>query len=242
MSRKKSGWVVPLEPHPAGPEGGSTMVPDGRVRVRRTVIGLLIVLAVAGCGGGEMSLTEYVDEINAIFDRGIERYEAIVASPEGAVLIVGQGSHLGLADQGAELDDFTPQDLHVALEQVAEVQAEARETAATIDPPDQIAELHELYFRELPIAELADRAATAATWDELSESPEMAAYRDALAADNETCANFQATLDATAERGVFADTPWIPGELKETVNYALGCDQLPANPQDAYRPQADPPG
>jgi hypothetical protein len=183
-----------------------------------------------------MSLTEYVEEINAIFDRGIERYEALVTSPEGLVLIAGQGSHLGFGDEGAQLTDFTPQDLHVALEQVAEIQAEAVAAAAGINPPEQIAELHELYFRELPIAELAVRAGTAADWYELSESAEMVAYRAALAADNQVCAEFQATLDATADRGVFEDTPWIPGELKETVDYALGCDSLPANPEDAYRP------
>lgn len=190
----------------------------------------------AGCGGGEMSLTEYVEEINAIFDRGVERYERIVATEEGSVLIVGQGSHLGFEEEGAKLTDFTPQDLHVALEQVAEIQAEALEAAAAIDPPEQIAELHELYFRELPIEELAARAATAADWHELSESSEMGAYRAALAADNNVCAEFQARLDATADRGVFEETPWIPGELKETVNYALGCDALPANPEDVYRP------
>ena len=198
---------------------------------------VLCVSAVSvGCGSGDMSLTEYVEEINAIFDRGIERYEALVTSPEGLVLIVGQGSHLGFGDEGAQLTDFTPQDLHVALEQVAEIQAEALAAAAGINPPEQIAELHELYFRELPIAELAVRAGTAADWYELSESAEMVAYRAALAADNQVCAEFQATLDATADRGVFEDTPWIPGELKETVDYALGCDSLPANPEDAYRP------
>lgn len=196
-----------------------------------------MVFAVVACAGDEMSLAEYVEHIDAIFDRGIAQYEEIVASPQGMVLIVGQGSHLGLADQGAELTDFTPHDLHVALVRVAEIQAEALGAAAAIDPPEQIAGLHDLYFRELPIAELATRAGTAADWDELSESPEMAAYRDALAADNEACADFQAELDDTAERGVFADTPWIPGELKESVNYALGCDSLPDNPQDAYRPQ-----
>ena len=183
-----------------------------------------------------MSLTEYVQEINAIFDQGIAQYEPLATSPEGLVLIVGQGSHLGIADEGVRLTDFTPQDLHVALERVAEIQAEALEAAAAINPPTQIAELHELYFRELPIAELATRAGTAADWYELSESAEMAAYRAALAADNQVCAEFQAELDATADRGVFADTPWIPGDLKETVNYALGCDSLPANPEDAYRP------
>jgi hypothetical protein len=183
-----------------------------------------------------MSLSEYVQEINAIFDRGLEQYESLATSTEGLVLIVGQGSHLGIADQGVHLTDFTPQDLQVALEQVAEIQAEALEAAAAIEAPEQVAELHELYFRELPIAELAVRAGTAADWYELSESAEMAAYRAALAADNQVCAEFQAKLDATADRGVFADTPWIPGDLKETVNYALGCDSLPAKPEDVYRP------
>ena len=195
-----------------------------------------VVTLTTACSGGEMSLTEYVEQIDAIFDRGIQRYEALVTSPEGTVLIVGQGSHFGFDAQGASLSDFTPGDLQLALEQVADIQAEALEAAATIDPPEQIAELHALYFRALPIAELAARAGTAADWEELSASPEMAAYRTALAADNQVCAEFQAKLDATTDRGVFADTPWIPSELTEIVDYALGCDSLPENPENVYRP------
>jgi len=183
-----------------------------------------------------MSLTEYVERIDAIFDRGIQQYEALASSPEGLVLIVGQGSHLGLADPRARLTDFTPQDLHVALEQVAAIQAEALEAAAAIDPPEQVAEFHVLFFRELPIAELAARAGTAADWEELSESAEMIAYRNALAADNRVCVDFQAKLDASADRGVFADTPWIPSDLKDVVDYALGCGSLPEHPEDVYRP------
>jgi len=197
---------------------------------------LAIIIAAGGCSGGEMTLTEYVERVDAIFDRGIQQYEVIVAGPQGLVLIVGQGPHLGFADQGAQLTDFTPQDLAAALEQVAEIQAEALEAAAAIDPPEQIADLHVLFFRELPIAELAARARIAADWHELSDSQEMAAYRDALAADNQVCAEFQAKLDATAERGAFTDAPWIPNELKEIVDYALGCSSLPAHPEDAYRP------
>ncbi|NNJ48698.1 MAG: hypothetical protein HKP18_12800, partial [Acidimicrobiia bacterium] len=98
--------------------------------------------------------------------------------------------------------------------------------------------IHTLYFRELPLRELAARAATAASWEELSESAEMAAYRDALEADNQVCAEFQATLDATADRGAFVDVPWMPSELSEIVDYALGCGGQPSNPQDAYRPPA----
>ena len=205
-----------------------------RQRVRLLLAGALLA---AACGGnGEMSLTEYVDDIGAIFDQGIERYEALVTSEEGLVLIVGQGPHLGFDDQGAELTDFTPQDLSAALTEVAAIQDEAIEAAAAIDPPEEIAEIHALYFRELPIAELAERAATATDWQELSDSPEMAAYRAALAADNEVCAEFQTRLDATAERGAFDELPWMPSELTEIVDYALSCDALPANPEDVYRP------
>jgi hypothetical protein len=201
---------------------------------------LCVSLPLASCGGGEMTMADYVDRVDAIFDRGLEQYEAVVVSPQGQVLIVGQDGHLGFADQGAQLTDFTPWDLHVALGQVAEIQAEALEAAAAIDPPDQIADLHALYFRELPIAELAVRAGTAVDWYELSESREMAAYRAALAADNQVCVEFQVTLDATAERGVFSDVPWMPGELKEIVEYALGCSSLPQNPEDVYRPSPSP--
>ena len=45
----------------------------------------------------------------------------------------------------------------------------------------------------------------------------------------------QAELDATVERGVFADTPWIPSELKEVVDIVLGCDGFPEHPEDVYR-------
>ena len=181
-------------------------------------------------------MAEYVDELDAVFDQGLQRYEVLVTSPEGLVLIVGQGAHLGFDTGGKRLTDFTPQDLHVALVEVAEIQEEALATAATIEPPVELAELHALYFRALPIAELAERAATAADWQELSDSTEMAAYRDALEADNQVCADLQAKLDEIAERGVFADTPWMPTQLSEIADYALACDALPADPQDAYRP------
>ncbi|MGI9528727.1 MAG: hypothetical protein ACR2NG_03375 [Acidimicrobiia bacterium] len=190
----------------------------------------------ASCSGSEMTMTEYVDAIDEIFERGVARYEVVVASPAGGVLLVGQGEHLGISGPEATLADFTPHDLHIALLEVADIQEEALATAASLDPPGQIADLHALYFRELPIAQLAERAGSAADWDELSDSAEMAAYRDALEGDNETCLEFQATLDATADRGVFEDVPWMPNELKEIVDYALGCASLPQNPQDVYRP------
>ena len=50
--------------------------------------------------------------------------------------------------------------------------------------------------------------------------------------------DFQAELDPTEERGVFADTLWIPGELKEVVEVVLGCEGYPDDPDDVYRPPA----
>jgi hypothetical protein len=34
---------------------------------------------------------------------------------------------------------------------------------------------------------------------------------------------------------VFADTPWIPGEMKEVVEAVLGCDLFPENPENIWR-------
>ena len=64
----------------------------------------------------------------------------------------------------------------------------------------------------------------------------MAAYRTAVTVDKQACIDIQAELDATGERGVFADTPWIPGELKEVIETVLGCGTFPENPQDLHRP------
>jgi len=161
--------------------------------------------------------------------RASQQYEQLVTSPQGAVLIA----------EGAQLADFTPQDLQAALERLGEIEAEALEAGAAIEPPPQIADLANLLsddrFTSARVA-LAARAGSATNWEELSETPEMAAYRTALAVDKQTCIDLQAKLDATAERGVFADAPWIPGELKEIVEGFLGCDGLPENPDDVYRP------
>ncbi len=194
--------------------------------MRFMLVGICLVLTVSGCGGGEMSLNEYVDRVDAILDRGMQQYEELVASPVGEVLIA----------EAEQLADFTPRQLQAALQQVAEIQAEALEAANAIEPPEQIADLHDLFFRELPIEELAARAGTAADWYELSDSPEMAAYRDGLAGDKQVCAEFQARLDATEGRGAFADTPWVPSEMKEIVEASIGCSDLAEHPENSYRP------
>jgi hypothetical protein len=187
------------------------------------VLGL--VLALSGCGTGEMSLTEYVERINAIENQ---------ASRRGAELVA----------DAAQVSDLTPQDVQAGLEQARAIRLAIKEATDDIEPPEQIAELHHLIFDwhtefitvEEALANRAGAAADTATdWEALSSSPEMAAYRTAIADGKQVCNDFQAKLDATAERGVFADMPWVPSEMTEVVEAVLGCAWFPENPEDVYR-------
>ena len=87
--------------------------------------------------------------------------------------------------------------LQHALEQVRQIEAEVEESIAEIDPPDAIAEIHDLFFDFdegfISAQEaLATRAGAPGDWYELSESPEMNAYRTALARDKQQCVTFEA--------------------------------------------------
>jgi len=184
-----------------------------------------LVLALSGCGTGEMSLTEYVERINAIENQ---------ASQRGAELVAG----------AVQVGDLTPQDVQAGLEQARAIRLDIKEATDDIEPPEQIAELHHLIFDwhtefitvEEALANRAGAAAdTAADWEALSKSREMAAYRTAIADGKQVCNDFQAKLDATADRGVFADMPWVPSEMTEVVEAVLGCAWFPENPEDLYR-------
>ncbi len=201
--------------------------------MRRVWTGLVVVLVLAACGGAsEMSLTEYVNRLNVIVEQAREDYEVLVSGPHGGVLVA----------EGDQLADFAPQDLQVALERVREIESSVDEATSSIDPPEQVAVLHHLFFdfdSEFIAAQeaLAARAGTAADWEELSDSAEMAAYRAALADDKQACIDAQSEVNAIGDqREVFADTPWIPGELKELFEIGLGCNGYPADPGDVYRP------
>jgi hypothetical protein len=209
------------------------------INSRWPVSRLWIVLAVAvgvvaaGCGDDELSLTEYVDEVNELMVNANEDAAALLLRPEGP-LIYGYGF---------DLDEYTPQQLQLALESVGEIEAEVSEAADAIEPPEVIADLHRTMFDSrftIARSALARRAGEASSWEELSATPEMAAYRAAVAKDKEICIELQAELDATAERGAFADAPWVPAEMKEVVVAVLGCDAWPERPEDIFRPGASP--
>lgn len=210
----------------------SRIVLEVVVRYARVVIWLVLGVVAGGCGGGEMSATEYVEEINAVVTDATDQYEELLESPRAAVLWA----------EGEELAGFTPQDLQWALDRVSEISVAVEERMAAIEPPGSVAELHSLYFGfgddsyTAAHDALAVRAGTATSWEELSASPEMEAYRAALARDKEWCADLDARFDATAKREDFGDTPWLPSEMKEVVEAVLGCEAYPEHPERVYRP------
>jgi len=189
--------------------------------VRRSWVGICVTVIVvaSGCGGGDMSLSEYVDEMNTIGARIAQQSEVVFAEAEQIA---------------------TPSDVTAMMERVQPIRIEVLEGFEGLDPPEQVADLHRLisdWMAKIILAEeaLAARASAAASWEEFSQSSEMTAYRAALAEGKTVCADFQAKLDATAARGVFTDTPWIPGDLKEVVDAALGCESFPENPEAVFR-------
>jgi hypothetical protein len=188
--------------------------------VRRVMAGLGVGLLLSGCGEGALSLTEYVDRLNAVNDRLNPQAEALISDLERST---------------------TPREVSTTMERMAALRIESVRAAEALDPPEQVADLHQLFLswekRLLPIEEaFAARAGAVAGWEELFESAEVAAYRTALVEGKQGCIEFQARLDATASRGVFADTPWIPSALSEIVAARLGCDLFPENPEDVFTP------
>jgi hypothetical protein len=179
-----------------------------------------------------MTLTEYVDSLNSAVDTARGEYESLVTSPEGAVLIAN----------GEQLAEYTPQDLQAALGAIREIEVGVEESVGAIQPPEEVADIHNFWFNFdsnfVPAQEaLEARAGTAADWDELSESPEMAAYRTALAEDKRVCAEFEALLSTPEEEHEnLTDVPWIPIEMKQIVEAVLGCEGYPEHPEDVYRP------
>ena len=194
--------------------------------VKRFLLLALCVAVLFGCGGNEMSMAEYIERTNVIAER---------AGRQGEVLIA----------EGEAIEDFTPQHVESWVERgLAEIRIPLQEAADAIEPPERVADLHHLlwdWHAELIAIEeaLAVRAGSAgdsvAGWTSLSDSSEMAAYRKTLAEGKQLCLDFQAELDDAVERGVFADTSWIPGEMEEAVEAVLGCSWYPDNPDDVYR-------
>ncbi len=194
-------------------------------RLQIRIVITLLVIVVTACGG-EMSLTEYVDEVN----------DAVVDAEAMVTL---------LEEEGVLAEDPTPQEVAIGIRRgLDEIRIPLQEAIDTIDPPAEVAELHALLWTwhaefirvESEVAQrIAGTPDTEEGWTQASNSAEMAAYRASLAEGKQVCIDFQAELDATEARGVFGDAPWLPRQLSEVVDAALGCQWFPDDPESVYR-------
>jgi hypothetical protein len=175
--------------------------------VRLAMASACIVFVVSACGGGTLSLTEYSKLLqSAIFDM-TDEFDAIEAQWASATTV----------EDGKEV-----------LDKAVAIRTDLQNSLTDVNPPEALADLHEYlveqHGRVLAVMAAWDvRAETAGSLDELKESSEAVAYWDLDAEMRPLCLEFQSRLDATTEREIFAEVPWIPGEMKEVVSLVLGC-------------------
>jgi hypothetical protein len=175
--------------------------------VRRALASACIVFVFAACGGGTLSLTEYSELFQSASFAMTDEFDVLEAQWASATSV----------EDGKEI-----------LDRAVAIRTDLQNSLADFDPPEALADLHgdivEQLGRILAVQETwAARAETASSLDELNESPEAVAYWDLDAEMRPLCFEFQSRLDATAEREVFAEVPWIPGDMKEVVSLVLGC-------------------
>ncbi|MCP4224552.1 MAG: hypothetical protein GY773_14535, partial [Actinomycetia bacterium] len=98
--------------------------------------GIVVGLLLFGCGGGGLSLTGYVDRLNVIDDRILPQTEALISELERST---------------------TLRDVNATMERMVALRIESVQATEALDPPEQIADLHQLFLgwekRLLPIEE-----------------------------------------------------------------------------------------
>jgi len=181
-----------------------------------TALATVLALIAGACGSARLSLTEYVDRLNAVVAEGNQRIRPLYAELEST--------------QG----DPSTGSIQELFEKEAAIRSELQDSMAGMEPPEQIADLHAAlvdWHGGLIVTQqlLARQVAAAGSWSEFEQSPEFAEFDAFMQEGLAGCLELQAALDATEARGAFADTPWIPGELKEVVDAALGCEAAPGD-------------
>lgn len=178
----------------------------------------LLVPALAGClflgsCGGELSLPEYVEEVEQLvvtMNFGLDSLDPLLADPNPSLADVrayASGRVESREDFLEALTELEPpervEDLHVALVDVL-----TRLTAAESAMADEILDLDEG-------ADLSDLWASDAGQAALAVDAEAVAF----------CRAAEAEFDATDQPTFGEDAVWVPAEMKEVIRVAFYCDR-----------------
>lgn len=180
--------------------------------MRRALLAGAVVLLLAGCGQGTPPLTAYVLDFNRLAQ---ETYVPLHS----------------VWEEYAEIASPTPAELAPVLRMDVEHRRQAQGDFDDLRPPKQIAHLHGLFVawhaRLITDEEgLLARVMATGSWAEIEESEELTRYRATLDLGAVACRQFRTALAATEARGVFSEAAWVPGEMREVVDVALGCEVL----------------
>jgi hypothetical protein len=175
--------------------------------MRRTLASACIVFVFAACGGGTLSLTEYSKLLQSASFAMSDEFDVLEA----------QWASVTTVEDGKEV-----------LDGAVAIRTDMQNSLTDMDPPEALADFHEdlvaLLGRILAAQQAwAVRAETAGSLDELQTSSAALAYWELDAQMAPVCLELQSRLDATTEREIFAEVPWIPGEMKEVVSLFVSC-------------------
>lgn len=182
-----------------------------RIQLRHISVGAVLILVVAACGGDSLTLSEY--------------------NEQGSALVTAMDERLHALDVEWNTREPTVEGARNYWDRRIEARVEALEGLRGLEPPDELAELLgkglEL-FSQLTTAEkaLAIRVSSFETvtapqqWWSTPEGKAVQAVDEEI---NAFCMVVQARYDATIERIVLSDVPWIPSDMKEIVQIDIGC-------------------
>ena len=170
---------------------------------------LASLVAASACSSGP-GLAEYAEEVEA--------------------LLATMNARIDQLDGEVEREQSLEGVKNYAQERV-EARSEFLAGLRDLDPPDEVADLHDAaigIIGRLTAAEaaLADRVMSMESIDGVDSiwsTPEGIVARTADDKTIELCLAAQSEFDDTADRSEFRDVPWIPSEMKEVVVVVFGC-------------------
>lgn len=172
---------------------------------------LLLATTTVACGGGSLSLAEYAAEIED--------------------LVADMGAQFTSIDEEWTSQPPSADRAEEYWNQRLAIRDEFLDGIKDLDPPDDVAGMHEQSIDIFTRITAADEALAVRTaeFETLSDhwqwvnTPEGQAAEAVLAEVYAFCRASQAEFDATEERGILEDNPWIPSEMTEVVSVAFGC-------------------
>ena len=183
----------------------------GGILARISTVALFLALALAACGGGTLTLSEYGEQ--------------------GEQLVVEVSQRVDALDAELDSEEQTVDTVRTYWDERVEARRDFLEGLEALEPPEEAAELHAIVvdiFNRLTVAEesLAARVTSLETVSGPAEwwaTPEGQAARAVDEEVTHICVVAQGAFDETVDREAVADVPWMPPEMKEVVRVAFGC-------------------